>query len=120
MPFDRQPRRWLGPATPRGACPHHPSSACCMLHPAPGLRPPRQVHTLGPAPRPRMCSLPVPREPLRRVAVTGGVHGNEMSGVCLVQHWLRAPGELQRPSFAACRRDIDRDLNRTFTSTFPK
>lgn len=76
-----------------------------------------------------MCSLPVPREPLRRVAVTGGTHGNEMSGVCLAQHWLRAPGELQRPSFsampvlanpaatAACRRYMDRDLNRTFTNT---
>lgn len=76
-----------------------------------------------------MYSLPVPREPLRRVAVTGGTHGNEMSGVCLAQHWLRAPGELQRPSFsampvlanpaatAACRRYMDRDLNRTFTNT---
>lgn len=77
-----------------------------------------------------MCSLSVPREPLRRVAVTGGTHGNEMSGVCLVRHWLRAPGELQRPSFAAvpvlanpaavaaCRRYVDYDLNRAFTSTF--
>lgn len=77
-----------------------------------------------------MCSLPVPREPVRRVAVTGGTHGNEMSGVCLVQHWLRDPGELQRPSFAAtpvlanpaataaCRRYVARDLNRTFTRAF--
>ncbi|XP_006861114.1 PREDICTED: aspartoacylase-2 [Chrysochloris asiatica] len=77
-----------------------------------------------------MCSLPVPREPLRHVAVTGGTHGNEMSGVCLAQHWLRAPGELQRPSFSAkpvlanpeatavCRRYMGRDLNRTFTSSF--
>ncbi|XP_075403641.1 N-acyl-aromatic-L-amino acid amidohydrolase (carboxylate-forming) [Tenrec ecaudatus] len=76
-----------------------------------------------------MCSLPVPREPLRRVAVTGGTHGNEMSGVCLAQHWLRVPGELQRPSFsatpvlanpeatAACRRYMSRDLNRAFTSS---
>ncbi|ELV09497.1 N-acyl-aromatic-L-amino acid amidohydrolase (carboxylate-forming) [Tupaia chinensis] len=77
-----------------------------------------------------MCSLPVPREPLRRVAVTGGTHGNEMSGVYLARHWLRDPSELQRPSFsampvlanpeatAACRRYVGRDLNRTFTSTF--
>ncbi|XP_007943124.1 N-acyl-aromatic-L-amino acid amidohydrolase (carboxylate-forming) [Orycteropus afer afer] len=77
-----------------------------------------------------MCSLPVPREPLRRVAVTGGTHGNEMSGVYLARHWLRAPAELQRPSFstmpvlanpeatAACRRYVGRDLNRTFTSSF--
>ncbi|XP_045710987.1 N-acyl-aromatic-L-amino acid amidohydrolase (carboxylate-forming) [Phyllostomus hastatus] len=75
-----------------------------------------------------MCSLPVPREPLRRVAVAGGTHGNEMSGVYLARQWLQAPGELQRPSFsttpvlanpaaaAACRRYVDRDLNRTFTS----
>ncbi|XP_076971061.1 N-acyl-aromatic-L-amino acid amidohydrolase (carboxylate-forming) [Tamandua tetradactyla] len=77
-----------------------------------------------------MCSLPVPREPLRRVAVTGGTHGNEMSGVYLARHWLRDPGELRRPSFsavpvlanpkaaAACRRYVGRDLNRTFTSAF--
>ncbi|KAM7087069.1 N-acyl-aromatic-L-amino acid amidohydrolase (carboxylate-forming) [Molossus nigricans] len=77
-----------------------------------------------------MCSLPVPREPLRRVAVTGGTHGNEMCGVYLARYWLQAPGELQRPSFsavpvlanpaatAACRRYVGRDLNRTFTSTF--
>lgn len=77
-----------------------------------------------------MCTIPVPQEPLRRVAVTGGTHGNEMSGICLVQHWLRAPGELQRPSFSAmpvlanpaatatCRRYVDRDLNRTLNSTF--
>lgn len=74
--------------------------------------------------------MPVPREPLRRVAVTGGTHGNEMSGVCLARYWMQAPGELQRPSFsampllanpaatAACRRYVDRDLNRTFTSAF--
>ncbi|XP_021563124.1 N-acyl-aromatic-L-amino acid amidohydrolase (carboxylate-forming) [Carlito syrichta] len=77
-----------------------------------------------------MCSLPVPRAPLSRVAVTGGTHGNEMTGVYLARHWLRAPAELQRPSFsaipvlanpkaaAACRRYVGRDLNRTFTSTF--
>ncbi|XP_014648647.1 PREDICTED: N-acyl-aromatic-L-amino acid amidohydrolase (carboxylate-forming) [Ceratotherium simum simum] len=77
-----------------------------------------------------MCSWPVPREPLRRVAVTGGTHGNEMSGIYLVRHWLRAPGEPQRPSFsatpvlanpaatAACRCYVGRDLNRTFTSAF--
>ncbi|KAL4696533.1 hypothetical protein H8959_002231 [Pygathrix nigripes] len=77
-----------------------------------------------------MCSLPVPREPLRRVAVTGGTHGNEMSGVYLARHWLQSPAELQRLSFstvpvlanpaatAACRRYVDHDLNRTFTSSF--
>ncbi|XP_023599618.1 LOW QUALITY PROTEIN: N-acyl-aromatic-L-amino acid amidohydrolase (carboxylate-forming) [Myotis lucifugus] len=77
-----------------------------------------------------MCSRPAPREPLRRVAVIGGTHGNEMSGVHLARHWLRALGELQRPSFsavpvlanpaatAACRRYVDCDLNRAFTGAF--
>lgn len=77
-----------------------------------------------------MCSLPGSRKPLLRVAVTGGTHGNEMCGVYLARYWLQDPGELQRPSFsampvlanpaatAACRRYIDRDLNRTFTLTF--
>lgn len=53
-----------------------------------------------------------------------------MCGIHLVRYWLQAPGELQRPSFsampvlanpaatAACRRYMDRDLNRTFTLTF--
>lgn len=75
-----------------------------------------------------MCSRPEPREPLCRVAVVGGTHGDEMSGVTLAGLWLRAPGELRRPSFcavpvlanpaaaAARRRYVDRDLNRTFTS----
>lgn len=77
-----------------------------------------------------MCSLPGSREPLLRVAVTGGTHGNEMCGVYLARNWLQDPGELRRPSFSAmpvlanpaatavCRRYIDRDLNRTLTLTF--
>uniref|UniRef100_A0A8D2LQX8 N-acyl-aromatic-L-amino acid amidohydrolase n=1 Tax=Varanus komodoensis TaxID=61221 RepID=A0A8D2LQX8_VARKO len=60
----------------------------------------------------------------------GGTHGNEMSGVFLVRHWMRDPSELQRSTFHAvpflgnprateqCRRYIDRDLNRTFTRLF--
>ncbi|XP_015358717.1 N-acyl-aromatic-L-amino acid amidohydrolase (carboxylate-forming) isoform X4 [Marmota marmota marmota] len=97
----------------------------------------RQVPQAGAQPgarKPRptpagMCSVPVPQAPLRRVAVTGGTHGNELSGVYLARHWLRDPRELRRPSFsatpvlanpaaaAACRRYVDRDLNRTFTDT---
>ncbi|KAM5248444.1 N-acyl-aromatic-L-amino acid amidohydrolase (carboxylate-forming) [Ctenodactylus gundi] len=77
-----------------------------------------------------MCSPAVPQGPLRRVAVTGGTHGNEMSGVYLARQWLRAPGELQRASFsavpvlanpaaaAACCRYVGCDLNRACTSTF--
>ncbi|XP_062974753.1 N-acyl-aromatic-L-amino acid amidohydrolase (carboxylate-forming) [Elgaria multicarinata webbii] len=67
---------------------------------------------------------------LRRVAVCGGTHGNEMSGVYLVRHWLRDPSELQRGTFHAtpflgnpraieqCTRYIGRDLNRTLTADF--
>ncbi|XP_075784624.1 N-acyl-aromatic-L-amino acid amidohydrolase (carboxylate-forming) isoform X2 [Pelodiscus sinensis] len=69
-------------------------------------------------------------KPLHRVAVSGGTHGNEMSGVYLVKHWLRDPTELRRGSFAAtpflsnlravekCVRYVGRDLNRTFTAEF--
>uniref|UniRef100_A0A8D2Q8C2 N-acyl-aromatic-L-amino acid amidohydrolase n=1 Tax=Varanus komodoensis TaxID=61221 RepID=A0A8D2Q8C2_VARKO len=82
------------------------------------------------------CSLPLPLAmtqhlpSLTRVAVCGGTHGNEMSGVFLVRHWMRDPSELQRSTFHAvpflgnprateqCRRYIDRDLNRTFTADF--
>lgn len=72
----------------------------------------------------------VPREPLHRVAVTGGTHGNEMCGVYLARYWLKAPEELRRASFsavpilanpaatAASRRYVDHDLNRAFTFTF--
>ncbi|XP_017650846.2 LOW QUALITY PROTEIN: N-acyl-aromatic-L-amino acid amidohydrolase (carboxylate-forming)-like [Nannospalax galili] len=82
------------------------------------------------SPQSGMCSLPESQEPMQCVAVTGGTHGNEMSGVYLARHWLQVPGELRRPSFsaipilanpaatAACRRYVDRDLNRTFTHTF--
>ncbi|XP_061465501.1 N-acyl-aromatic-L-amino acid amidohydrolase (carboxylate-forming) [Rhineura floridana] len=64
---------------------------------------------------------------LRRVAVCGGTHGNEMTGVYLAKHWLRDASELQRGTFHAtpflgnprateqCVRYIGRDLNRTFT-----
>ncbi|XP_066477097.1 N-acyl-aromatic-L-amino acid amidohydrolase (carboxylate-forming) [Tiliqua scincoides] len=66
--------------------------------------------------------------PLRQVAVCGGTHGNEMSGVYLAKHWLRDPSELQRSTFHAtvfmsnpravekCVRYIGRDLNRMFTA----
>uniref|UniRef100_A0A8C4QET0 Aspartoacylase n=1 Tax=Eptatretus burgeri TaxID=7764 RepID=A0A8C4QET0_EPTBU len=66
--------------------------------------------------------------PVRRVAVAGGTHGNEMSGVCLARHWLGSGrAELQRPHIEVepflantraverCVRYIDADLNRMFT-----
>ncbi|XP_012876656.1 PREDICTED: N-acyl-aromatic-L-amino acid amidohydrolase (carboxylate-forming) isoform X2 [Dipodomys ordii] len=76
-----------------------------------------------------MSWLPAPQEPLLRVAVAGGTHGNELCGVFLARHWLRCPEELKRPSFSAipilanpeasaiCRRYVHKDLNRSFTST---
>ncbi|KAM3914030.1 N-acyl-aromatic-L-amino acid amidohydrolase (carboxylate-forming) [Leptodactylus fuscus] len=65
--------------------------------------------------------------PLHLVAVAGGTHGNEMSGVTLVKHWLRDSAELVRDTFTAvpllanpkatekCVRYYERDLNRCFT-----
>ncbi|KAJ7344132.1 hypothetical protein JRQ81_000082 [Phrynocephalus forsythii] len=63
---------------------------------------------------------------LTHVAVCGGTHGNEMSGVYLAKHWLSNPSELHRSTFRAtpflgnpraiqkCVRYVGRDLNRTF------
>ncbi|XP_027711968.1 N-acyl-aromatic-L-amino acid amidohydrolase (carboxylate-forming) [Vombatus ursinus] len=77
-----------------------------------------------------MSSTPSRGHQLDRVAVTGGTHGNELSGVYLVKHWLQNPSELQRGTFAAtpflanpkatkrCIRYLSQDLNRSFTRTF--
>ncbi|XP_053310823.1 N-acyl-aromatic-L-amino acid amidohydrolase (carboxylate-forming)-like [Spea bombifrons] len=66
-------------------------------------------------------------KPATRVVIFGGTHGNEMSGVSLVKHWLQDPSELHRVTFAAepflanplavehCVRYIDTDLNRSFS-----
>nr|XP_056706926.1 N-acyl-aromatic-L-amino acid amidohydrolase (carboxylate-forming) [Euleptes europaea] len=67
---------------------------------------------------------------LKRVAVCGGTHGNEMSGIFLAKHWVQDPSELQRDTFHATPflgnphaiekgvRYIERDLNRTFSAEF--
>ncbi|KAK1139215.1 aspartoacylase-like [Acipenser oxyrinchus oxyrinchus] len=64
----------------------------------------------------------------RRVAIFGGTHGNEMSGVTLVNQWIKNETEIQRPGFQIkpfitnpravekCTRYIDTDLNRAFTT----
>jgi len=64
--------------------------------------------------------------PFDTVFVVGGTHGNERTGVTLVQHWLQRPAEVQREAFTtqlllanpeAIRKNvrfIDRDLNRSF------
>ncbi|XP_036621316.1 N-acyl-aromatic-L-amino acid amidohydrolase (carboxylate-forming) isoform X2 [Trichosurus vulpecula] len=74
-----------------------------------------------------MCSTPSVRHQLDRVAVMGGTHGNELSGVYLVKHWLQDPSELQRATFTTtpflanpkatkrCVRYVSQDLNRSFT-----
>lgn len=64
----------------------------------------------------------------RRVAVFGGTHGNEMSGVTLVNLWMKNGTEIQRNGFETtpfitnpravkkCTRYVDTDLNRAFTT----
>ncbi|MBW4694486.1 MAG: aspartoacylase [Lyngbya sp. HA4199-MV5] len=63
---------------------------------------------------------------IRRVAVVGGTHGNELTGVYLIKKFEQFPALLRRSSFetivllanpeaaASNRRYIDRDLNRCF------
>jgi succinylglutamate desuccinylase len=63
---------------------------------------------------------------IKRVAIVGGTHGNEVTGVYLVKKFDRFPNLIYRDSFecetllanpkaiAANRRYIDRDLNRSF------
>ncbi|KAG7256602.1 hypothetical protein CRUP_012565 [Coryphaenoides rupestris] len=76
-----------------------------------------------------MSSIPaVSLSEARRVAVFGGTHGNELSGVTLVNLWARDAGEIQRRgvhtrAFIAnpraverCSRYVDTDLNRAFTA----
>jgi aspartoacylase len=64
--------------------------------------------------------------PFDTVFVVGGTHGNERTGVTLVQHWLQSSAEVRRKTFttqlllanpAAIRKNvrfIDHDLNRSF------
>eukprot|EP00511_Aplanochytrium_stocchinoi_P002461 CAMPEP_0204823186 /NCGR_PEP_ID=MMETSP1346-20131115/1285_1 /ASSEMBLY_ACC=CAM_ASM_000771 /TAXON_ID=215587 /ORGANISM="Aplanochytrium stocchinoi, Strain GSBS06" /LENGTH=340 /DNA_ID=CAMNT_0051949735 /DNA_START=125 /DNA_END=1147 /DNA_ORIENTATION=+ len=63
---------------------------------------------------------------LKNVAITGGTHGNELSGIYMVQNFLRNPTLIKRSSFEACavasnveatkleRRYVDVDMNRCF------
>jgi succinylglutamate desuccinylase len=63
---------------------------------------------------------------IRRVAIVGGTHGNELTGVYLIKKFEQFPDLIRRPSFdcitllanpkaiAANRRYVDRDLNRCF------
>ncbi|XP_012677479.1 aspartoacylase isoform X10 [Clupea harengus] len=63
----------------------------------------------------------------RRVAIFGGTHGNEMSGIMLVNMWLKNGEDIQRSGVMTkpfitnpravekCTRYVDTDLNRAFT-----
>lgn len=76
--------------------------------------------------------VPLPRLP--RVAVCGGTHGNELSGVYLVRELLKLQREVMKKeqeedskpalvllvlsnprAMQHCRRYVDTDLNRCFT-----
>jgi aspartoacylase len=62
-----------------------------------------------------------------RVLVVGGTHGNERNGVQLLEHWRQVPQSLATAglsveftlgnpgAIAACRRYVERDLNRSFS-----
>ncbi|MGL1903695.1 MAG: aspartoacylase [Fibrobacterales bacterium] len=64
--------------------------------------------------------------PLTKIAIVGGTHGNELTGVNLIKKWDRNPTLIERDSFCttttlanhdaikACRRYIEKDLNRCF------
>ena len=64
---------------------------------------------------------------MRRVAIVGGTHGNELTGAYLVKKFAASPELIQRSSFestallanplafAACQRYMERDLNRCFS-----
>ncbi|MBK1986708.1 aspartoacylase [Sphaerospermopsis aphanizomenoides BCCUSP55] len=66
---------------------------------------------------------------ISRVAVMGGIHGNEVTGVYLIKKFQKYPHLISRPSFetlpllgnpqaiVARRRYIDTDLNRCFTGS---
>ncbi len=64
---------------------------------------------------------------IKRVAIAGGTHGNEITGIYLVKKFERLPHLIQRPSFETVtflanpkahevgKRYFDTDLNRSFT-----
>ncbi len=64
---------------------------------------------------------------IKKVAITGGTHGNELTGVYLVNKFKKNPDLVKRSSFETfimhtnlsamkqCSRYVDKDLNRTFT-----
>ncbi len=66
---------------------------------------------------------------IKNIAITGGTHGNELTGVYLVKKWQNNPELLKRSNFETItklmntraikevRRYVDQDLNRSFGVT---
>jgi len=64
--------------------------------------------------------------PIKKVAIVGGTHGNELTGIYLINKFQKTPELVERESFEThllhankkaidqCRRYIDSDLNRKF------
>ncbi|WP_154140667.1 aspartoacylase [Photobacterium damselae] len=64
---------------------------------------------------------------IKRVAIVGGTHGNEFSGIYLLKKWQHQPQSISRPSFCSemvfanpkahqeNKRYLDHDLNRQFS-----
>ena len=65
---------------------------------------------------------------INKLAITGGTHGNELTGVYLIKKWKLQPELLVRSNFETiflhtneksidiCRRYVDHDLNRAFNT----
>lgn len=98
-------------------CPVWPCMVVCLQHTA-------GKATSKSCPRMECVTFP----PLSRVAICGGTHGNEWTGVYMVREVLRQNVERDGstsltvvlsnpPAVEACRRYIDMDLNRCFTSS---
>lgn len=70
--------------------------------------------------------LPTTEQTINTVAIVGGTHGNEFSGIYLLRQWQKSPEAISRPSFTTetvfanprafdeNRRYLDADLNRQF------
>lgn len=67
------------------------------------------------------------KKQIKKVAITGGTHGNELTGIYLINKFFKNPNLVKRDSFETffmhtnlgamkqCTRYVDKDLNRTFT-----
>ncbi len=65
---------------------------------------------------------------IKKLAITGGTHGNELTGVYLIKKWKKQPELIKRSNFETlflhmnekaivqCRRYVDEDLNRAFNA----